>query len=156
MFKQQFYDISASFLVPVYNLSKDIDTMFIVTQKGRTPKGSIRIDVWLVNALPDQPFQSMIQSLKNEEEKYQKEVNKLEQEEKNRENNDKMYKLQNAQKLFSKLISEAKDPVFRKQPDAAFLDIAKSNLLGDKTFATLKPDLDNSLYLAGLSRYEER
>ena len=155
MLSKQSYDIGASFLVPVYNLSKDIDTIFITTQKGTTPNGSIRIDVWLVNASSDQPFQSMIQSLKNEEEKYQKAVDKLEQEEKNQENNEKIYKLQNAQKLFSQLIREAKDPVFRKQPDATFLDIAKRNLLGDATFNALGPDLKNFLYLASLTRYEE-
>jgi hypothetical protein len=155
MLPKQSYDIGASFLVPVYNLSKDIDTIFITTQKGTTPNGSIRIDVWLVNALPEQPFQSMIQSLKNEEEKYQRQLGILEKEEKSQENDSKIYKLQNAQKLFSQLIREAKDPAFRKQPDAAFLDIAKRNLLGDATFNALRPDLKNFLYLAGLTRYEE-
>ena len=156
--KHQSYDISASFLVPVYNLAKDIHSMHIITQKGQTPKGSISIDVWLVNASAEKPQQSMIESLKKEEQIYQEELDKVLEEEKPEndfQKSAKLRKLENDKAVFSKLVREAQDIVFHKQPDKEFLNIARRQF-SSSAFSGFKLDLKNYLYLAGLSRYEER
>ena len=158
MLKEQYYNIHASFLVPVYNLSKEINTIYIATQKGQHPRGSIAIDVWLVNAQQDNTLQSMIQSLKNEEEKYSKNLEIALEEEKPANEllkSPKVRGLEHGKKLFGELVKEASCVVYHKKPDDEFLKIARSNF-AQPAFREYKLGLDKHLYLAGLSSYEER
>ncbi|MBO4480673.1 MAG: hypothetical protein J5742_03570 [Alphaproteobacteria bacterium] len=155
MLKKQFYDIKASFLVPAYNLPSGINSWFITTQTGRHDKGSILIDVWMIRALKDNPVQSMLASLKTEAAIYQTELEKAKTEAKTTENAEKVCRLEHGTKVFSGLITEANDPVYHKQPDEQFLDIARNNFR-HPSFADKQPDLKNYLYLAGLSHYDER
>lgn len=155
MLKQQSYDIQASFLVPAYNLPSGIDSWFITTQTGYHDKGSISIDVWMVRATRENPVKSMIMSLQSELDAYQTELTKAQEEAKSAENDKKIAKLEHGVKVFSGLITEANDTVYHKQPDEEFLNIARGQFT-QSGFAEKQPDLKNYLYLAGLSRYEER
>ena len=158
MFKTQSYDIHASFLVPAYNLPTGVLSHYITTQKGENHHGKIAIDVWLVNASREQPKESMIASLRKEESNYNADLEKAVAEGEqtnNREKTIKIHQLKHGQKVFSQLVKEANNTVFHKTPDAEFMKIAENNLRYG-TFAQYQPDLKNYLYLAGLSRYEER
>lgn len=158
MFKQQLYDIRASFLIPAYNMPNGVHSTYITTQKGYHANGSIAIDVWLVRATMSDTKQSMVKSLENEEKTYHDELDKAMVEEKSENNmqkSDKVRKLEHGQKVFADLVKMAKNDVYHKQPDDEFLQIARRNMVY-QTFSQYKPDLKNYLYLAGLSYYEER
>jgi len=162
--KQQLYGIQASFLVPTYNLPDDELSRYIVTQKYQleftTTTGSRiykpgAIDVWLVAAKKDNPTQSMIESLRGEEEIYTNELKKFSPDDESEETKKKIAKLQHGKAVFANLISQAEDPVWHKKPDEEFLQIARNNFANHE-FVVLKPDLKNYLYLAGFIDYEER
>lgn len=158
MYQTISYYISASFLVPAYNLPKGVLSHYITTVRGNNVHGDIAIDVWLVNALREQPKESMIASLKTEETNFQSELDKALAEEKPAENGQKspkVYKLEQGKELFSNLVNQANNAVYQKTPDEEFMKIAKGNLLYGG-FAQYQPDLNNYLYLAGLSRFEAR
>ena len=155
---QQFYNIHASFLVPAYNMPKNTQSAFITTQHGQHSKGSISIDVWLVNATENDPLQSMVASLRQEEQNYAQELEKTLAEEKPTDEMTKSPKvrtLEHGKKVFAQLVVEAGDSVFHKKPDEQFLQIAKQNL-ARQPLSQYQPDLNNFLYLAGLSYYVER
>lgn len=158
MNKTQSYDIHASFLVPVYNLSQDTNSIYITTQNGVTPNGAIAIDVWLVNAKKDQPKKSMIESLEKEEKMFKEELQKTLEHEKPtniHEKSDKLRHLEHGTKVFEQLVRESKEPVYQKTPDDEFLKIARRQF-SSSNFSKYHLDLNNYLYLAGLSRYEEK
>ncbi len=158
MHKKQFYDIHASFLIPAYNLPDGVLSHYVTTQYGQHARGNITIDVWLVNASKESTTQSMIASLRKERINYQvameKELAKKEQIN-DSEKSAKIHKLKNGETLFAQLIAQAQDPVYHKQPDDEFLKITQGNF-ARFGFSSCQPDLKNYLYLAGLSRYEER
>jgi len=158
MYKTQSYDIHGSFLIPAYNLPEGVLSHYVLTQYGQHIRGSIAIDVWLVNASKENPTQSMIASLRKERINYQIAIEK-ELSEGTSENNDekslKIRKLEKGKELFSELVAQAQDPVYHKKPDDEFLKIARDNF-ARYGFSSCQPDLKNYLYLAGLSRYEER
>ena len=158
MQKVQSYDVHASFLVPVYNLSQNTNSIYIATQRGNNPNGSITIDVWLVNANKDQPQKSMIESLEKEEKMYKKELQKALEHEKPENNSNKsanLRHLENGAAVFEQLVHQAKDTVYHKKPDNEFLQIARRQF-SNRNFSNYQLDLNNCLYLAALSRYEER
>ena len=158
MYKTQSYDIHASFLVPAYNLPSGVLSHYITTQYGQHARGSIAIDVWLVNASKEEPTQSMIASLRKERINYQVAIEK---ELANKDSKDdsqktsKIHNLENGKALFSNLIVQAQNAIYHKKPDNEFLKIARDNF-SRSSFSSCQPDLKNYLYLAGLSRYEER
>ena len=158
MYKTPSYDIHASFLVPAYNLPAGVLSHYITTEHGQHDRGSIAIDVWLVSATKDNPTQSMIASLRREKVNYQVALEQeLSQENptNDKEQSLKTQKLENGKELFSRLIAQAQDPVYHKKPDDNFLKIAKTNF-ARSGFSSCQPDLQNYLYLASLSRFEER
>lgn len=156
MYKQQFYDIHASFLVPVYNMPNGVYSDFIATQRGEHSRGKILIDVWLVRALRENPTKSMIESLLKEEQMYQMELDKALKENATSEKKDeKILSLEHGKKVFSDLVKMSQNTVYHKKPDNEFLQIAQRNLSRD-TFRSCQPDLEHYLYLAGLSSYDER
>jgi len=158
MHKVQFYDIHASFLVPAYNLPASTLSHYVTTQYGQHNFGNISIDVWLVNASKENPTESMIASLNKEQINYQIDLEKQLAAEKPTSDYDKSPKLRQLEKgeaLFSKLVAQAQDPVYRKQPDDEFLKIARDNF-ARLNISSCQPDLKNYLYLAGLSSYGER
>ena len=158
MYKTQSYDISASFLVPAYNLPSGVLSHYVTTQYGQHARGSIAIDVWLVNATKDKPTETMIASLRKERANYQiameKELSEAKQTN-DLEKSSKIRQLEKAKALFTNLVAQAQDPVYHKQPDDEFLKIVHSNF-ARAAFSSCQPDLNKYLYLAGLSRYEER
>ena len=128
---QQFYNIHASFLVPAYNMPQNTQSAFITTQHGQHLKGSISIDVWLVNANENNPLQSMVASLRQEEQNYATELEKTLAEEKptsEMAKSQQVRSLEHGKKIFAELVIEAGDSVFHKKPDEQFLQIAKQNL----------------------------
>ena len=158
MYKTQSYDIHASFLVPAYNLPDGVLSHYITTQEGQHANGSIAIDIWLVKASKDAPTQSMIASLRKERINYQVAIEKELANEDSKDDSQKtskMHNLENGKALFSKLIIQAQNAVYHKKPDDEFLKITQNNF-ARSGFSSCQPDLQNYLYLAGLSRYEER
>ena len=158
MHKVQFYDIHASFLVPAYNLPEGILSHYITTQYGQHNFGNIVIDVWLVKASKENPTESMIASLNKEQINYQIDLEKQLAEEKpinDAEKSPKIRELEKGKTLFANLVAQAQDPVYRKQPDDEFLEIARNNF-ARLSISSCQPDLKNYLYLAGLSNYGER
>jgi len=158
MYKTQSYDIHASFLVPAYNLSDNVLSHYVTTQYGQSDRGSIEIDVWLVKASQDTPIKSMIESLRKERINYQTALEKELSEGKLENNPEKCAKVRQLEKgkaIFAELIAQAQDPSHRKQPDEEFLKIARNNFTR-AGFSSCQPDLQNYLYLTGLSRYTER
>ena len=158
MFKQQYYNIHASFLVPAYNMPANIHSTYITTQTGQHQNGSISIDVWLVNAKQENPVQSMVASLRKEEQNYAQELAKTLAEEKpidEMTKSPKVRSLEHGKKVFAKLVLEAGDSVYHKKPDEEFLQIARRNF-AYQPLSQYQPDLKNFLYLAGLSYYVER
>ncbi|MBO7644758.1 MAG: hypothetical protein J6S57_00430 [Alphaproteobacteria bacterium] len=156
--KKQTYVIRASFLVPTYNMPNGMLSHYITTQHGIQGDNSIDIDVWLVNASKEQPKQSIIQSLQNEANNYQAELDKALEEEKpadDSEKSEKIRQLEYGKKVFSELVNQANDSSFNcHKPDDDFLKIARDNL-NSPYFAKYKPDINNHLYLAALSYYRE-
>ena len=158
MNKIQKYDIHASFLAPAYAMPENINSAFIATQTGYHVNGSISIDVWLVRATPDKAQQSMIESLQKEEKLYTDQLEQTLTEEKPENDfkkSDKVRKLEHGKAVFEQLVNMAQNSVYHKQADKEFLDIARRNF-ASAAFSQYKIDLDNHLYLAGLSNYEER
>ncbi len=158
MYKTQSYDIHASFLVPAYNLPEGVLSHYITTVDGQHDRGSISVDVWMVSATKEDPAKSMIASLRKERMNYQTTLDaQLAQEAPTNETKKslKIRKLENGKKLFANLVAQAQDPVYHKKPDDEFLKIAQGNF-ARSGFSSCQPDLKNYLYLAGLSRYEER
>lgn len=152
MHKKQFYDIHASFLVPAYNLPSGELSQYITTQYGKHERGNISIDVWLVNASKDNPTESMIASLSKEQKNYQVVLEKkLAEENTDKTELAKIRQLEQGKALFAELVAQAKNSVYRKQPDKEFLKIAQNNF-ARSSFSSCQPDLNNYLYLAGLSR----
>lgn len=158
MFKNQFYNIIASFLVPAYNLPSGVLSHYVTTQRGQHNRGNIEIDVWLVSAEKDNPKKSMIASLSQEESAYQAELDKATANGRPNDNSEqaiKIRRLEHGKNMFAQLVKQANDIVYHKDPDDEFLKIANRNLSGFR-FAEYQLDLKNYLYLAGLSKYEER
>ena len=157
MWKEQMYNIHASFLVPAYNMPKDVHSTYLATQRGQHQHGSISIDVWLVNANKENPKQSMVASLRSEAQNYQAELTKALAEEKPVDEihkSPRVRQLEHGTKLFAQLVNEAGNSVYHKKPDAEFLNIARRNF-ANQPMAQCQPDLSNYMYLAGLSHYHE-
>ncbi|MDW2958858.1 MAG: hypothetical protein R8M37_03565 [Alphaproteobacteria bacterium] len=157
MQKIQEYNISASYLVPAYNLPKGVRTHYLTTVRGQHNNGTISIDVWLVNAIPGQEEKSITNALAQEFEEAKKQLQESKSQDKENgvECSPKTAKVDNAVKVFGKLVSENAQPVYHKKPDAEFLNIARKNLM----YGVLKqytPNMDAAVYLAGLSHYNER
>ncbi len=154
MYKTQSYNIHASFLVPAYNLPDGVLSHYVATQYGQHSRGSIAIDVWLVNASKDNPTKSMITSLRKEKINYHVVLEKkLAEESSDAEELAKIRQLEQDKALFAQLIAQAQNPVYHKQPDKEFLKIAHNNF-ARSSFSFCQPDLNNYLYLAGSSREE--
>ena len=158
MYKTQSYDISASFLVPAYNLPSGVLSHYVTTVNEQHANGNTSTDIWLVKAEKEDPKKTMIASLRKERANYQiameKELSEAKQTN-DLEKSSKMRQLEKAKALFTNLVAQAQDSVYHKQPDDKFLKIVHSNF-ARAAFSSCQPDLNKYLYLAGLSRYEER
>ena len=148
-------DIHASFLVPSYNLPNGMLSNYITTQQGITPKGSIFIDVWMVRATKGQAEESMMTSLRTEEQRYSEELKKLSLSEQTNETKTKIAQLEHGKKVFANLVETAANSVYKKKADAEFLEIAKRNF-AQPSLSIYEPDLKNYVYLAGIYNYIER
>ncbi len=158
MYKTPSYEIHASFLVPAYNLPEGVLSHHVTTVNEQLSMGTITTDIWLINAKKEDPKKSMIASLRKEKINFQAAAVKELTEEKpanNKETSSRIHQLEKDKDLFTELIILAQDPVKHKQPDVEFLKIANIKF-ASSGFSSCQPDLNNYLYLAGLSRYKER
>lgn len=155
--KKQEYNISASYLIPAYNLPAGVYSHYLATQCGYHEKGTTSIDVWLVKAEKDNEFISMQQSLSYELKTAENMLEKIGAEKETDNQADvanKNAKINHAIKIFKNLLDMSSDTVYHKKPDAEFLKIARNNLM----FSNLRnylPNMDKAIYLAGLSYYNE-
>lgn len=153
----QEYNIAASYLVPAYNLPKGVKTHYLTTVNGRHEHGLLSIDVWLVNAVRGQESNSITSALAQELEnaKEQLRESKLRDKNANVECSQNTAKINHAVNVFDRLVSENANSVYHKKPDAEFLKVARANLMygGLKKY---EPNMDQAIYLAGLSHYNER
>ncbi len=154
MYKTPSYDIHASFLVPAYNLPAGVLSHYVTTQHGQHDRGGISVDVWLVNAQRENPTDSMIASLRKERMNYQTTLDAQLAQETPTNGTAKSLKIRELEKetaLFANLVAQAQDPIYRKQPDKEFLEIAQRDF-ARSGFSSCQPDLKNYLYLVGLSK----
>ncbi|MBQ5700287.1 MAG: hypothetical protein IIV74_03275 [Alphaproteobacteria bacterium] len=157
MHKTQEYDISASYLVPAYKLPAGVKTHYLTTVRGQHNHGSIFIDVWLVNVVAGQEQAGIKTALAQELESAKTALQQSVVQDKmdNVKQSEKTAKLTNAVKIFENLVSEHSNPVYHKQPDAEFIQIAQQNLMYGN-LRQYEPNMNHAVYLAGLSRYSER
>jgi len=147
-----FVGIHAEYFVPVYDLADK--TRYVTTQSAysKDRKTSKTINVWLVKAIKGQEQASMLKSLQEEEQNYQK---ALEQTEKDstlsaEEKKKKIDHFKHGVKLMQNYIKMYNSNKFQHKPDAEFVDIAKRNL------QDINCDVDKSVYLSGIDYYEGR
>ncbi len=150
--KIDYISLQAEYFVPTYDLADK--TRYVTRQEAYSKDGkkNLAIDVWLVQATKGQEQASMLESLQQEEKNYQQALKDTENDKalSEQEKKKRIDHFKHGIKLMQSYIKQYNDKTLQHKPDEQFIELARRNLAG------VNCDIDKSVYVSGITHYEER